>query len=220
MNNKVINKTNINNNTNDIPSDNGIITSKNGNNQHLLDLFEEEPVLRTQGRKLQNTSSNDDSNYLKGSKKEIESENKEIIKNKDQPIVIKENNREEQKKEEEKKEEEKKEDKNEAYENVEKIRKKIRFMDKLNKARARSCGKKDDEKVKKSNDILMKAKLLESVLGNLKKPEDLNNNNNNAIEKENIKNGGIENNNNRDHSYDMHIIQKKKKKKNNIPFEG
>ena len=208
MNNKVINKTNINNNTNDIPSDNGIITSKNGNNQHLLDLFEEEPVLRTQGRNLKNTSSNDDSNYLKGSKKEIESENKEILKNKDQPIVIKESNEEEQKKE----------DKNEAYEDVEKIRKKMRFMDKLNKARARSCGKKDDEKAKKSNDILMKAKLLESVLGNLKKPEDLNNNNNNAIEKENIKNGGIENN--RDHSYDMHIIQKKKKKKNNIPFDG
>ena len=208
MNNKVINKTNINNNTNDIPSDNGIITSKNGNNQHLLDLFEEEPVLRTQGRNLKNTSSNDDNNYLKGSKKEIESENKEIIKNKDQPIIIKESNEEEQKKE----------DKNEAYEDVEKIRKKMRFMDKLNKARARSCGKKDDEKVKKSNDILMKAKLLESVLGHLKKPEDLNNNNND-IGKENIKNGGIENNN-RDHSYDMHIIQKKKKKKNNIPFEG
>ena len=212
MKNKAINKTNTNNNinTNEIPSDNGIITSKNGNNQQLLDLFEEEPVLRTQGRNLKNTSSNDDSNYLKGSKKEIESENKEILKNKDQPIVIKESNEEEQKKE----------DKNEAYEDGEKIRKKIRLMEKLNKARSRSCGKKDDEKAKKSNDILMKAKLLESVLGNLKKPEDLNNNNNNAIEKENIKNGGIENNNNRDHSYDMHIIQKKKKKKNNIPFEG
>ena len=91
-------------------------------------------------------------------------------------------------------------------------------MDRLNKARARSCGK-NDEKAKKSNDILMKAKLLESILGHLKKPEDFNNNNN-AIEKESIKNDNIGDNINRDHSCDMHIIQKKKKKKNNIPFDG
>ena len=116
------------------------------------------------------------------------------------------------------KENNKEEENKEAYEDGEKIRKKIRLMDRLNKARARSCGK-NDEKAKKSNDILMKAKLLESVLGHLKKPEDLNNNNdnnNNAIEKESIKNDNI----NRDHSCDMHIIQKKKKKKNNIPFDG
>jgi predicted Zn-ribbon and HTH transcriptional regulator len=211
INNKNINKTNIFNstNTNGIPSDNSILISKNENNQQPLDLFEEEPVLRSQGRKLKNTSSNDDNTYSKESKLMLESQNKEIIINEEQPKEVKENNEEEQKKE----------DKNEAYEDVEKIRKKIKIMDRLNKARARSCGKKD-EKAKISNDILMKAKLLESVLGNLKKPEDLNNNNNNAIGKESIKNDNIENNINRDHSYDMHIIQKKKKKKNNIPFDG
>jgi len=204
MNNKGINKEINNvyansNNTNDIISDNVIITSKNENNQQPVDLFEEEPVLRTQGRKLKNTSSNSENNYSKESKKDIE-----------QPKEVKEYNKE--------KEEQKKEDKNEAYEDGEKIRKKIKLMDRLNKARARSCGKKD-EKAKKSNDILMKAKLLESVLGNLKKPEDLNNNKNNDVEKESIKqdNVGI---NNRDHSCDVHIIQKKKKKKNNIPFDG
>ena len=191
-------------NTNDIPSDNGLIISKNENNQHQVDLFEEEPVLRSQGRNLKNTSSNDDKNSLKESKLMLESQNKEIIKNEEQPIEVKENNKEEEKKE--------------AYEDGEKIRKKIRLMDRLNKARARSCGK-NDEKAKKSNDILMKAKLLESVLGHLKKPEDLNNNNN-AIEKESIKNDNIGDNINRDHSSDMHIIQKKKKKKNNIPFDG
>ena len=169
-----------------------------------MDLFEEEPVLRSQGRNLKNTSSNDDKNSLKESKLMLESQNKEIIKNEEQPIEVKENNKEEEKKE--------------AYEDGEKIRKKIRLMDRLNKARARSCGK-NDEKAKKSNDILMKAKLLESVLGHLKKPEDLNNNNN-AIEKESIKNDNIGDNINRDHSYDIHIIQKKKKKKNNIPFDG
>ena len=212
MNNKGINKEINNvyansNNTNDIISDNVIITSKNENNQQPVDLFEEEPVLRTQGRKLKNTSSNSDNNYSKESKKDIEPpQNKEI----EQPKEVKEDNKE--------KEEQKKEDKNEAYEDGEKIRKKIKLMDRLNKARARSCGKKD-EKAKKSNDILMKAKLLESVLGNLKKPEDLNNNKNNGVEKESIKqdNVGI---NNRDHSCDVHIIQKKKKKKNNIPFDG
>ena len=212
MNNKGINKEINNvyansNNTNDIISDNVIITSKNENNQQPVDLFEEEPVLRTQGRKLKNTSSNSDNNYSKESKKDIEPpQNKEI----EQPKEVKEDNTE--------KEEQKKEDKNEAYEDGEKIRKKIKLMDRLNKARARSCGKKD-EKAKKSNDILMKAKLLESVLGNLKKPEDLNNNKNNDVEKESIKqdNVGI---NNRDHSCDVHIIQKKKKKKNNIPFDG
>jgi len=205
MNNKGANKISINyDNTNDIPSDNGLIISKNENNQQQVDLFEEEPVLRTQGRKLKNTSSNEDKNSSKESKLVSESQNKEIIKNEEQPIEAKENNKEEENKE--------------AYEDGEKIRKKIRLMDRLNKARARSCGK-NDEKAKKSNDILMKAKLLESVLGHLKKPEDLNNNNdnnNNAIEKESIKNDNI----NRDHSCDMHIIQKKKKKKNNIPFDG
>ena len=205
MNNKGANKISINyDNTNDIPSDNGLIISKNENNQQQVDLFEEEPVLRTQGRKLKNTSSNEDKNSSKESKLVSESQNKEIIKNEEQPIEAKENNKEEENKE--------------AYEDGEKIRKKIRLMDRLNKARARSCGK-NDEKAKKSNDILMKAKLLESVLGHLKKPEDLNNNNdnnNNAIEKESIKNDNI----NRDHSCDMHIIQKKKKKKNNIPFHG
>jgi len=202
MNNKVINKINTNyDNTNEIPSDNGLITSKNKNNQQQVDLFEEEPVLRSQGRKLKNTSSNEDKNSSKESKLVSESQNKEIIKNEEQPIEAKENNKEEEKKE--------------AYEDGEKIRKKIRLMDRLNKARARSCGK-NDEKVKKSNDILMKAKLLESVLGHLKKPEDSYNNNNNWIEKESIKNDNI----NRDHSCDMQIIQKKKKKKNNIPFDG
>ena len=205
MNNKGANKISINyDNTNDIPSDNGLIISKNENNQQQVDLFEEEPVLRTQGRKLKNTSSNEDKNSSKESKLVSESQNKEIIKNEEQPIEAKKNNKEEENKE--------------AYEDGEKIRKKIRLMDRLNKARARSCGK-NDEKAKKSNDILMKAKLLESVLGHLKKPEDLNNNNdnnNNAIEKESIKNDNI----NRDHSCDMHIIQKKKKKKNNIPFDG
>ena len=59
MNNKGANKISINyDNTNDIPSDNGLIISKNENNQQQVDLFEEEPVLRTQGRKLKNTSSN------------------------------------------------------------------------------------------------------------------------------------------------------------------
>ena len=202
MNNKGANKISINyDNTNDIPSDNGLIISKNENNQQQVDLFEEEPVLRTQGRKLKNTSSNEDKNSSKESKLVSESQNKEIIKNEEQPIEAKENNKEEENKE--------------AYEDGEKIRKKIRLMDRMNKARARSCGK-NDEKAKKSNDILIKAKLLESVLGHLKKPEDLNNNNNNGIEKENIKNDNI----NRDHSCDMHIIQKKKKKKNNIPFDG
>jgi len=201
MNNKGANKISINyDNTNDIPSDNGLIISKNENNQQQVDLFEEEPVLRTQRRKLKNTSSNDDKNSSKESKLLSESQNKEIIKNNEQPIEVKES---------------KEEEKKEAYEDGEKIRKKIRLMDRLNKARARSCGK-NDEKAKKSNDILIKAKLLESVLGHLKKPEDLNNNNNNGIEKENIKNDNI----NRDHSCDMHIIQKKKKKKNNIPFDG
>lgn len=203
MNNKGINKIITNyDNTNEIPSDNGLITSKNENNQQQVDLFEEEPVLRSQGRKLKNTSSNEDKNSSKESKLVSESQNKEIIKNEEQPIEAKENNKEEEKKE--------------AYEDGEKIRKKIRLMDRLNKARARSCGK-NDEKAKKSNDILMKAKLLESVLGHLKKPEDsYNNNNNNGFEKESIKNDNI----NRDHSCDMHIIQKKKKKKNNIPFDG
>ena len=203
MNNKGINKISTNyDNTNDIPSDNGFIISKNENSQQQVDLFEEEPVLRSQGLKLKNTSSNEEKNSSKDSKLVSESQNKEIIKNEEQPIEAKENNKEE--------------DKKEAYEDGEKIRKKIRLMDRLNKARARSCGK-NDEKAKKSNDIFMKAKLLESVLGHLKKPEDLNNNNNNnSIEKESIKNGKI----NRDHSCDMHIIQKKKKKKNNIPFDG
>lgn len=201
-NNNDINKDNTNNNNNnDFFSDNGIISSKKQNSKQPMDFFEEEPILRTQGWKLKSSSSNADNNS-KESKKEIESQNKEIKINKEQPNEVKENDKEEQKKE----------DKNEAYEDGEKIRKKIRLMERLNKARARSCGK-NDEKSKKSNDILMKAKLLESVLGHLKKPEDLNKNNNDVEE-------SIKHDNARDHSCDMHIIQKKKKKKNNIPFDG
>ena len=89
-------------------------------------------------------------------------------------------------------------------------------MDRLNKARARSCDKKDTNDTKSQN-ILIKAQLLEKVLGKMKTPEDLRNNRNITTngdqEKESIKDNSI-----RDHSANIHVVKKKKKKKNMIPF--
>lgn len=143
----------------------------------------------------------------------------------EEKIIFSNNNNEEEKKEQNISQEENKKiikdqaensdidrNKKEVYTAKEKIRTKI--MDRIKKGRASSCDKKNENDTKSQN-ILMKAKLLEKVLGNMKSPEDFNN--------------CSMNNNNRNVSADrgslnqkenIPVVKKKKKKKNNIPFDG
>lgn len=95
-------------------------------------------------------------------------------------------------------------------------------MDKIRRGRARSSDNKEQKDLKSQN-ILMKAKILEKVLGNIKSPENSGNNyrsnshknieyndndkNDNIISKKNIVNN-------------IPLVKNKKKKKNNIPFAG
>ena len=171
-------------------------------NQNLQNnLFEEAPVLRTSGNKQKKIFSNEENvNNNKLEEKQIE-------------IIQKE-------KKDEKKEEEEEKERKQAIKDGDKIR--SRIMDRINKARARSTDSKP-QKDTKSQNILMKAKLLEKVLGNMKTPEDLHNKNidtNHDIEKESIRNNIYDNNSLREHSEDIVVVKKKKKKKNMIPFDG
>ena len=158
-----------------------------------------------------------DENIIKNEeiKEEEKEEEKVEEKKEEKKDEIKEEKKEEKIKDKKKEEEEKNgEEKKEASKAGERIRNKL--LDRLNKARARSCDKKDTNDTKSQN-ILIKAQLLEKVLGKMKTPEDLRNNRNITTngdqEKESIKDNSI-----RDHSANIHVVKKKKKKKNMIPF--
>ena len=100
----------------------------------------------------------------------------------------------------------------------EKIRTKL--MDRINRGRARSSDNKKKNDLK-SNDILMKAKLLEKVLGNIKTPEIMENNyiSNNTKNKNIIINTSQNNESNNYIEDNKPVITIKKKKRNISPFE-
>ena len=223
--NNLINNNNQSNNKNENENEDvkeGVKEDKNEeknnenekNNSQQNNLFEETPALRNNG----GINNNNYSSKQIGSvdKEEIEeSQNQEIHK------IIIENEKNETNNSKingEKINEElpKNKSQKEIYNDGEKIRSKL--MDRINRGRARSSDNKKKNDIK-SNDILMKAKLLEKVLGNIKKPEDLNDGNFNTqiTKKENNNNDAFESN--QKQLENIPVVNQKKKKKNNIPFK-
>lgn len=170
------------------------IYGKNKNKEkedNLFDLKEESSSLRNKGKGNVSSDKDDYKNYIE--KEEFKSSNKEEIE----------------------KEEEKK-DKSEIYTTGEKIRSKI--MERINRGRAKSSDNKSQNDTKSQN-ILMKAKLLEKVLGNMKKPEDLNNN---YITNQRNINENIQNESNlsiQNQLEKIPLVKKKKMEKKIISFE-
>ena len=170
------------------------IYGKNKNKEkedNLFDLKEESSSLRNKGKGNVSSDKDDYKNYIE--KEEFKSSNKEEIE----------------------KEEEKK-DKSEIYTTGEKIRSKI--MERINRGRAKSSDNKSQNDTKSQN-ILMKAKLLEKVLGNMKKPEDLNNN---YITNQRNINENIQNESNLSIQTQLEkipLVKKKKMEKKIISFE-
>ena len=91
-------------------------------------------------------------------------------------------------------------------------------MDRINRGRARSSDNRNQQDIKSQN-ILIKAKLSEKVLGNMKEHTESNNNfTSNKINKNEI----IKYNNDESSKYQVENIlinKNKKKKKNLIPFK-
>lgn len=170
------------------------IYGKNKNKEkedNLFDLKEESSSLRNKGNGNVSSDKDNYKNYIE--KEEFKLSNKEEIE----------------------KEEEKK-DKSEIYTTGEKIRSKI--MERINRGRAKSSDNKSQNDTKSQN-ILMKAKLLEKVLGNMKKPEDLNNN---YITNQRNINENIQNESNlsiQNQLEKIPLVKKKKMEKKIISFE-
>ena len=170
------------------------IYGKNKNKEkedNLFDLKEESSSLRNKGNGNVSSDKDNYKNYIE--KEEFKLSNKEEIE----------------------KEEEKK-DKSEIYTTGEKIRSKI--MERINRGRAKFSDNKSQNDTKSQN-ILMKAKLLEKVLGNMKKPEDLNNN---YITNQRNINENIQNESNlsiQNQLEKIPLVKKKKMEKKIISFE-
>lgn len=222
-NNTELNYISQNNNNSNYQANNNLyekekeIDKNKENKYEITDFYGEVPVLRSKGNK--NESSNNDNNIKNTDKEELEYDMPIYKEEKRNTLLDEQNNKEESEKKEntiEKEIEEKKEIQNEIYTRGEKIRSKI--MERIKKVRAKSSDNKN-QKDTKSKNILMKAQLLEKVLGNMKKPEDINNNyttNQNTNEKNQIiGNDSVEN-----QSENIPLVKKKKMKKNLIPFEG
>ena len=191
-----------------------ILNGSNINNNQQENFNEETPVLRTHENQKNNSIENQGNNIESSNKIEMENEDKKEEEKKEEEVKEEKKEGEiKDKKKEEEKNEEIKEERKEAYKTGEKIRNKL--MDRLNKARARSCDKKDTNDTKSQN-ILIKAKLLEKVLGNMKTPEDFKDNKNISTNRD-LEKESIKINTYRDHSANIHVV-KKKKKKNMIPF--
>ena len=220
-NNTELNYISQNNNNSNYQTNNNLyekeIDKNKENKYEITDFYGEVPVLRSKGNK--NESSNNDNNIKNTDKEELEYDMPIYKEEKRNTLLDEQNNKEESEKKEntiEKEIEEKKEIQNEIYTRGEKIRSKI--MERIKKVRAKSSDNKN-QKDTKSKNILMKAQLLEKVLGNMKKTEDINNNytkNQNTNEKNQIiGNDSVEN-----QSENIPLVKKKKMKKNLIPFEG
>ena len=192
------------------------ISNSNNENENLI---EENPALREKEEMFNNCRCEDNSNYFK---EEVETSNIINQENNNKNNILNEGNKnvisDKQEKLEKEKEnnnvKDKEIDKKEIYSTGEKISSKI--MDRINKCRARSCDNKS-QKDTKSQNILMKAKLLEKVLGNMQEHVDSNNNfiRNNS-KKEIIKYNNESLNNQVEN---IPLNKNKKKKKNIIPFK-
>ena len=214
---------NLSNNIDNNISLEQIINRKNDSN--IINIEEEANlILRNKGNNNNRNinsdkdeiSNSNNSNYLY---KQEEKNNKYFDLKEDVNKEKKEDNKdnEMEKKFEDKKENEIK-DNNEVYTIGKKINSKI--MNRINKGRAKSSDNREQKDLKSQN-ILMKAKLLEKVLGNMKSPETMENNyisNNNKNEKIII--DGFENNEpSNDIEDNIPVITNKKKKRNISPFE-
>ena len=193
--------------------------SNNENENQQLKLEEENPALREKEKMIKNSSYEDNSNYFK---EEVETSNVINQENNDKNNFLNEGNKNVHLDKQEKLEKEKENNnvkdkeiiKKEIYSTGEKIRSKI--MDRINKGRARSCDNKN-QKDTQSQNILMKAKLLEKVLGNMKEHVDSNNIYvNNNSKKEIIK---YNNESSKSQVENIPLNKNKKKKKNIIPFK-
>ena len=197
----------INNNENkkfnaNILEENPLLRNKEGknkillNNENIFDIHsnkEEQKnsfnIINEEEQKNSKSNSNDENNY-------IVSEEKETQKEKE-----KENNNENKI--------------DDVYTKGEKIRNKL--TERLKRARAKSSKNKKQTELKNKN-ILMKAQLLEKVLGNIKKPEDFESNYiSNANNNINIQTGVSDKRDDQDQiDNSIPIVNKKKKKKSNL----
>ena len=183
-----------------------------------LKLLEESPALREEEKMIKNSSYEDNSNYFK---EEVETSNIINQENKDKNNFLNEGNKNVDSKEKIEKDKQnnnakdKEMEKKEIFTNDDKKRSKI--MDRINRGRARSSDNKN-QKDTKSQNILMKAKLLGKVLGNMKQHSQSNYN----FTSNNYNKNEIINYNDDSSKYQVENIplnKNKKKKKNIIPFK-
>ena len=196
--------------------------NNNENEKFIANILEENPLLRNKEGKNKILLNNENIFDIHSNKEEQknsfniineeEQKNSKSYSNDENNNIVYEEKETQKEKEKENNNENKIDD---VYTKGEKIRNKL--TERLKRARAKSSENKKQTDLKSKN-ILMKAQLLEKVLGNIKKPEDFESNYiSNANNNINIQTGVSDKRDDQDQiDNNIPIVNKKKKKKSNL----